>query len=183
MPSHKRPHPEEGNINSLVQKAIASADAPTLRKALLQIYATNPICQSEIHKAFVVEEAGTSEIPAKKQRRQRYAACAQCHKQFDTELNMAPGQEKACITHPGELEVDIDHFPDDDDVRELGAAAFEMKTDWRIADFPEAFTWNCCDGIADSAPCVQGRHSTTWKKRIIKEQSPQRPLVQGPYYV
>lgn len=55
--------------------------------------------------------------------------------------------------------MDEDAFPDDDDLN----AGYEMEIpgDWRVDEFPECFTWSCCQGDADARACQIKMHLGT----------------------
>ncbi|KAM6537641.1 hypothetical protein FALCPG4_003552 [Fusarium falciforme] len=77
--------------------------------------------------------------------------CVQCDQPFTEEEN----DKKACWYHWGELEVDYDgDFWADHDERCHGT----IDTDEMREEFPDGFTWNCCDNTGSEKGCVTGRH-------------------------
>ena len=62
----------------------------------------------------------------------------------------------------GSLDVDPDFFSDDDDLQHGdGADYIDWEKDWRFGEFPEGFTWTCCDQRGDEGPCVVSKHVAT----------------------
>ncbi|CAJ2511405.1 Uu.00g070300.m01.CDS01 [Anthostomella pinea] len=116
-----------------------------------------PPPQESAHKRAKAEddshEAAQPPVPALKP---RYETCEHCSEVYDVMENY----DEACCLHEGELEIDMDHFVDDDEVIELDGA-IDTSTDWRVEAYPYAFTWSCCDGKADGEPCLVGRHEPT----------------------
>lgn len=67
----------------------------------------------------------------------------------------------ALIRNLGELEIDEDCFPDDDEVRET---TIVVDTDWRVDAVPNGFVWSCCELRGRNAkPCLRSRHSRSYR--------------------
>lgn len=63
-------------------------------------------------------------------------------------------------TVTGAVEVDSDFFADGNDMT-YGESTNEntgWTQDWRFKEFPEGFTWTCCNGKGDKPPCIVAKH-------------------------
>jgi hypothetical protein len=62
----------------------------------------------------------------------------------------------------GDLEVDADQFPDDDDIQ--AGEEIDVNSDWRVDQFPDGFIWTCCEENAKGPPCVVQKHVVMKRK-------------------
>lgn len=139
--------------------AASAKSAPGKRKTVIDL-TDEPVSAKKKQK--LEEEGGAPAV--------RFKKCLACEAQFDVTKN----HKKACRTHEGklllrssvessgmlillagELEIDEDMFPDDDEVM---YTTINVKTDWRVKSCPDGFIWSCCEGNAESAPCLLQKH-------------------------
>ncbi|KAF2806643.1 uncharacterized protein BDZ99DRAFT_523224 [Mytilinidion resinicola] len=156
----------ERNLEPALLEAIGSAKASTLRQILIEVCMKSEVGSSLVREAMLVpghvDTAANASSTTKKRKLEkpvaRFAHCVQCEKDFDVLLNEKQGQEQACQRHDGELELDEDAFPDDDDLND--GHVLDVDTDWRVNVFPQHFTWSCCEQKGREAfGCVRSRHS------------------------
>ncbi|KAI0145451.1 hypothetical protein GGR57DRAFT_298627 [Xylariaceae sp. FL1272] len=83
----------------------------------------------------------------------RFEKCKTCKETFDVTKN----HKRACRTHDGQLDIDPDVFPDDDQVM-YDPHSIDPHTDWRRDEWPEGFIWDCCDEDCTSEGCVVQGH-------------------------
>lgn len=57
----------------------------------------------------------------------------------------------------GELEMNEEFFGEEDDPA-YDEECLDAETDWRRKEFPEAFTWQCCNEPSDGKPCLIQKH-------------------------
>ncbi|KAJ7760684.1 hypothetical protein DFH07DRAFT_957519 [Mycena maculata] len=87
----------------------------------------------------------------------RWETCANCGETYD--VNGGEDEEE-CTFHPGDLEVDEAKFPDwDEDCHGPMDSAHNRE------EYPESFTWSCCDGGGMAGGCVTGKHSVAVPKK------------------
>ncbi|KAK4624172.1 hypothetical protein CLAFUW4_05623 [Fulvia fulva] len=89
----------------------------------------------------------------------RYEMYKNCLQAYDITEN----SRASCVVHPGAdwaVEVDSDFFADGNDMT-YGESTNEntgWTQDWRFKEFPEGFTWTCCNGKGDKPPCIVAKH-------------------------
>lgn len=75
-----------------------------------------------------------------------------------------------CIAHQrglvGELYVDSDVFPDDDDIQ-YRPDSIDPCTDWRRDEWPEGFIYACCEKNCKDPGCVVGRHISIRRRQTL----------------
>jgi len=87
----------------------------------------------------------------------RWETCANCGETYD--VNSHDGEEE-CVFHPGDLEVKEAKFPDwDEDCHG------PMDSEHNREEYPENFSWTCCNGGGMAEGCVTGKHSVGVNKR------------------
>ncbi|KAI0671553.1 hypothetical protein C8Q78DRAFT_972915 [Trametes maxima] len=80
----------------------------------------------------------------------RWVTCTNCDEEYDVGAERDPEE---CRYHTGDLEVDEEAFVDwDEDVHG------PMDTRSNRKEFPENFTWSCCDRDGTQAGCVFAVH-------------------------
>ncbi|KAJ5284028.1 hypothetical protein N7534_000663 [Penicillium rubens] len=134
-------------------RAINDASNKTLRAVLKSICAKNDQACKEAESQLVVTDTDTNtEESSGNNKRQvpRYAFCANCEKEFDVTTNT----KEICRYHPEPSE------PTGDDLYVDNYDEFEVDTDEMREDFPECFTFACCDGNLKDNPdgCVSDFH-------------------------
>ncbi|KAJ7510516.1 hypothetical protein B0H11DRAFT_1702112 [Mycena galericulata] len=88
----------------------------------------------------------------------RWETCANCGETYD--VNAANEDEEECTFHPGDLEVDEAKFLDwDEDCHG------PMDSPHNRDEYPENFSWSCCDGNGMTEGCVAGKHSVALPKK------------------
>lgn len=158
----------------MLNTALSAADAKVLRGIITHLYIKHDSLQSEIQKEFLIPAKEiTAESSTKKRKLStepepifgghRYKICLQCKEQFDTLQNF----DRSCWRHSGKhsyecpenlankssegkLDVNEGAFDDDDEVME------DPENDWRFHEFPERFTWSCCEGNGEAEACRVG---------------------------
>ncbi|KAI8951813.1 hypothetical protein F4801DRAFT_543629 [Xylaria longipes] len=159
----------EANQDVLLARAIDSADERTLRKVLRSMCQASEACRKEARermlvsrKRDIIELSDSSDNNTKQNKRQkkvevtqvsRFEKCQTCDETYDVTLN----NNAACQKHTGELAIDPDVFPDDDDVQ-YDIGSIDVNTDWRREEWPEGFIWQCCDKPLNSTACQIQRH-------------------------
>ncbi|KAI1267811.1 hypothetical protein F5Y18DRAFT_271447 [Xylariaceae sp. FL1019] len=156
--------------------AIDSSDAVTLRHIITAICMQSEVCRGEVEQRMLTRKRNVVELsepedrtegrkPPKKKKAKtattsddnvvwpRFERCQTCHETFNVTLN----NKRACRTHNGELRIDEDMFPDDDDIQ-YNPQSVDPYTDWRRKDWPEGFIWDCCDKDCNAEGCVVQGH-------------------------
>ena len=95
--------------------------------------------------------------------RTRYAHCINCEEEFDVTDN---ADDEGCNYHDGELEVEQDMFVDHDE-----RCHGPMDTEQNRIDYPENFTWSCCEGDGLSDGCQTGRHEERERALVGRDGS------------
>lgn len=77
-----------------------------------------------------------------------------------------------CVS--GELTLDEEMFPDDDEVA-YQPEGIDVHTDWRREICPDGFVWDCCDRNCKSRGCVVERHvaAKPFPKRVGIKSAPE----------
>ncbi|KAJ7039694.1 hypothetical protein C8F04DRAFT_949746 [Mycena alexandri] len=87
----------------------------------------------------------------------RWETCASCGETYD--VNADDGEEE-CIFHPGNLQVNEAKFLDwDEDCHGPMDSAHDRD------EYPENFSWSCCNGDGMAEGCVNGQHSVAVHKK------------------
>lgn len=155
--------PLNATSRAQLRVAISTVSEVRLREILGYLVDTNP----------AVEEALTRQLVARRRDAQavapRWDTCDNCDEEYDASLDR---KDDECVFHPGlqfrffasddfsdgdrakgELEVDETQFADHDE-----ACHGPMDTLENRRDFPQGFTWTCCDEDGSSEGCVHGEH-------------------------
>ncbi|CAG7947167.1 unnamed protein product [Penicillium nalgiovense] len=134
-------------------RAINDASDKTLRAVLKSICAKHDQARKEAESQLLMTATDTdTEESSDNNKRQvpRYAFCINCEKEFDVMTNT----EEICRYHPKPSE------PTGEDLYVDNYDEFEVDTDEMREDFPECFTFACCDGNLKDNPdgCVSDFH-------------------------
>ncbi|KAJ7589892.1 hypothetical protein C8J56DRAFT_936441 [Mycena floridula] len=135
--------------------AIATASEDRLRAVLATLVDQIPAAEQAAIRELVTLKRKTREVVP------RWKTCVNCDGEFDAQTKR---KEAECVFHPGELEADESKFVDwDEDCHG------PMDTLDNRSDFPENFTWSCCEGDGSSDGCVKRQHTADGyhKKRRI----------------
>ncbi|KAJ7895067.1 hypothetical protein B0H13DRAFT_828179 [Mycena leptocephala] len=85
----------------------------------------------------------------------RWETCANCGETYDVNEG-----EDECTFHPGDLEVNEAKFLDwDEDCHG------PMDSEHNREEFPENFSWTCCNGDGMTEGCANGKHSVAVPKK------------------
>ncbi|KAJ5158582.1 uncharacterized protein N7500_008233 [Penicillium coprophilum] len=145
------PAKDEVPETSILDRAINDASDETLRVVLKSICAKNAEARKEAEIQLLVMAPDSKENSASNKRLvARYASCVNCEKEFDVTTNT----EKACRYHPKKNE------PTGEDLYVDNWDEFDVDTDEMREEFPECFTFGCCDGNLRDNPhgCVTDFH-------------------------
>ncbi|KAI0019717.1 hypothetical protein F4780DRAFT_780210 [Xylariomycetidae sp. FL0641] len=84
--------------------------------------------------------------------------CVQCENPFYEEDN----HSKACEFHEGELECDpySGEWADWDE-----NCHGDLDTPYNREEYPNGFTWTCCEKRGSDSPCTRGRHQAEREQR------------------
>ncbi|KAF2817516.1 uncharacterized protein BDZ99DRAFT_565250 [Mytilinidion resinicola] len=113
--------------------------------------------ESEVYSSNSESEDEAAYRPSKRRRipyaHVRYQKCAQCLEEFDITDNTTG----CCTWHEGELELDYeaDTWIDWDEYAHGPRDTLQHRE-----EYPDGFTWTCCDEPGDAEGCESGRHST-----------------------
>ncbi|KAJ5799625.1 uncharacterized protein N7518_001693 [Penicillium psychrosexuale] len=145
-PSNKTNHhaiTEEVLEATVLGRAINNASEQTLRAVFKFICAKNDEARKEAESRLVAIVSDTEESSGNNKRPvPRYASCVNCKKEFDVTSNT----EENCRYHPrGDEPTGEDLYVDNYD-------EFEVDTDEMREEFPECFTFACCDGNLKDNP-------------------------------
>ncbi|KAI0545684.1 hypothetical protein F4679DRAFT_455154 [Xylaria curta] len=83
--------------------------------------------------------------------------CEECKEAFSVDDDPSD----ACQYHPGSLEMDDESSVWDDWEDWRSGDRFSKETE---EEYPEGFTWDCCNQRGDSLGCTRGSHSALYKK-------------------
>lgn len=131
--------------------AILTCPEDKLRGILSELVERIPAVEKAIFEQLVTERPSADRhggvegpyIP-------RWEVCSRCESRYDVGTQRLTDE---CLYHSGELEVDEEMFADWDE-----RCHGPMKTESNIREFPENFTWSCCEGDASSEGCTDGEH-------------------------
>ncbi|KAF5359750.1 hypothetical protein D9756_003029 [Leucocoprinus leucothites] len=127
-----------------LKNVINTVSATRLREVLVELIETEQAIEIALTKEFITLDRESHKIVP------RWETCSNCDEDYDVNTERADGE---CQFHPGDLEADEDFFADHDE-RVHGP----MDTEENRAEFPEGFTWTCCEGRGHEPGCVQERH-------------------------
>ncbi|KAJ5382772.1 hypothetical protein N7517_000683 [Penicillium concentricum] len=136
---------------SVLDRAINDTSDQTVRAVLKSICAKNDEARKEAeHQLLAMTTDSKANSDSNKRLVSRYAFCVNCEKEFDVTTNT----EKTCRYHPNKNE------PTGDELYEDNWDEFDVDTDEMREDFPECFTFSCCDGNLRDNPhgCVIDFH-------------------------
>ena len=71
--------------------------------------------------------------------------------------------------HPGDLEVDYDHWPDHDE-----RCHGPIDTNSNRREYPSSFRWSCCEALGDEGGCEKGEGES------LVDRYPDSPDSEGP---
>ncbi|KAG8159973.1 hypothetical protein KVR01_010610 [Diaporthe batatas] len=111
-------------------------------------------------KQLRAAEANAAKTGEKRKASDQFFICVRCGETFSEESNSS----KACTYHHGELELgdDDDDFWADHDERCHGT----IDTKEMREEYPEGFTWDCCDQVGTAPGCTKGHHYAIEGKRM-----------------
>ncbi|KAI0187708.1 hypothetical protein EV127DRAFT_483141 [Xylaria flabelliformis] len=95
--------------------------------------------------------------PNKKRAASDIRICEECKEAFSVDDNPSD----ACQYHPGSLEMDDESSVWDDWEDCRSGDRFSKETE---EEYPEGFTWDCCNQRGDSPGCTRDSHSALYKK-------------------
>ncbi|KAF3388757.1 hypothetical protein F1880_004361 [Penicillium rolfsii] len=96
-----------------------------------------------------------------KRLRTRFAQCTNCNGEFDVTENT----KKSCTYHPDLAVPDYDRWPDHDE-----NCHGPIDTEENLRQYPESFTYQCCDRYGDEEPCVTDWH----RERVYENETSKR---------
>ncbi|KAG5653643.1 hypothetical protein H0H81_011745 [Sphagnurus paluster] len=143
--------PVDAASRALLHAAIAAVREERLRQIVLNLAENFPIVEGTLIRELVTLKRRTQEMVP------RWETCSNCEEEFDIGAERNPDE---CSFHPGELEVNEEEFADWDE-----ACHGPMDTSANRRDYPENFTWSCCEEINTVEGCVRGMHQATSRKR------------------
>ncbi|KAJ5950843.1 uncharacterized protein N7479_009256 [Penicillium vulpinum] len=144
------PISEEDIDATILDRAINDASDQTVRAVLKSICAKSDEARKEAENQLLVSATETESSDKNKRRVPRYAFCVNCEKEFDVTTKT----EKNCRYHPEQSEptgeaLFVDNWDECD-----------VDTDEMRENFPECFTFECCEGNLRDNPdgCVTDFH-------------------------
>ncbi|KAI1420835.1 hypothetical protein F5Y12DRAFT_787957 [Xylaria sp. FL1777] len=161
-------------------RAIDNADENTLRAVLKSMCQGSEVCRNEAinrmlvsrkHEIIELSDSSDNDTQKKQNKKQktvdvilesRFEKCENCKKTYDVTLN----NDEACQTHKGTLDIDYEYFWEDDELQN-DVYPVDPETDWRREEWPEGFTWTCCEAHGDGKPCRIMRHIPKKPKRQL----------------
>ncbi|KAJ9653478.1 hypothetical protein H2198_007320 [Neophaeococcomyces mojaviensis] len=129
-----------------------AASSSKKRKALDDVVNDNTSVSARSKKSKVDDEISWKD---------RYVHCVQCYEMFDVMDN----DDESCCYHDGYLEVDyeLDFWADHDEDCHGTIDSLELRN-----EYPEGYTWNCCDQSGDTEGCMHGPHR---RGKVLKHQA------------
>ncbi|KAI1864421.1 uncharacterized protein JN550_008978 [Neoarthrinium moseri] len=161
-------------------EAINKTDLSTLRSLLNSMCQSSEECYNEAAKRLLVpvtnRKRAAEQEPDDSTKRQktvvsRYEKCITCKEVFDITGN----GDDACKAHEGDLVVDPEHFPDDDDIMGYSGIEVDPYTDWRREEWPDGFYWTCCDERLHGKFCIVQKHIPDTRSALAQITSDQTP--------
>ncbi|PVH96153.1 hypothetical protein DM02DRAFT_599716 [Periconia macrospinosa] len=153
------PQNPQDNDRALLSSAIETATPSRLRKAFQEICDKSPeafnlACSALLTKPGTAAAAEGSNAASAGDKRKRFEICIQCEKEYNVETN----DEKSCVWHSGELDVDDDDdfwADHDEDIHGI------IDSDELREQYPEGYTWSCCgERGGTSEGCERGPHES-----------------------
>ncbi|KAJ6468334.1 hypothetical protein C8R45DRAFT_838017 [Mycena sanguinolenta] len=135
-----------------LRDAILRVPEARLRHVLVDLIDTVPAVYHALARELVTVNPTTRVVVP------RWETCTNCGETYDVN-----DVEEACSFHPGELKADEEKFEDWDE-----KCFGPIDTEDNQQEYPENFTWSCCNGDGLTEGCVSGRHVVaSHKKRRI----------------
>ncbi|KAF8969099.1 hypothetical protein BDZ97DRAFT_1654046 [Flammula alnicola] len=140
-----------------LQTAIATVSETRLRQLLKALVETEVMVEATLTRELVTLKRGTQDIVP------RWEVCVHCDEEFDINILR---EDSECIFHPGELVASEMSFVDwDSDTHG------PIDTPENRDQYPENFTWTCCEEDGRSSGCVRGEHkpAVSRKRKRVEE--------------
>lgn len=141
---------EEANAHHLFlytkMDAIASLPYSHLRAILVAL------CHDRYTRAKVVDMANKLAAAPPRCNGHDLALCVQCAQAFSVIWR----SDNSCRFHPGSRFADMD----DDTWADYGGEPKDLETDEYMAEWPDAFIWDCCEERGSAAGCQTGPHKS-----------------------
>ncbi|KAJ7163901.1 hypothetical protein C8R43DRAFT_989121 [Mycena crocata] len=133
-----------------LRAAIYAVPEGRLRHVLANLADTVPAVHRALAKELVTINPTTRVVIP------RWETCANCGETYDVNAD----DEDECTFHSGDLEVDETKFVDwDEDCH--GPMDSAQNRD----DYPENFSWSCCNAGGMAEGCITGKHSIAVPKK------------------
>ncbi|EGX91357.1 hypothetical protein CCM_05515 [Cordyceps militaris CM01] len=126
--------------------AIASLPYSHLRAILVAL------CHDRYTRAKVVDMANKLAAAPPRCNGHDLALCVQCAQAFSVIWR----SDNSCRFHPGSRFADMD----DDTWADYGGEPKDLETDEYMAEWPDAFIWDCCEERGSAAGCQTGPHKS-----------------------
>ncbi|KAF8207041.1 hypothetical protein K438DRAFT_1576887 [Mycena galopus ATCC 62051] len=137
-----------------LRDAIFRVPEARLRHVLVNLVDTVPAVYHALARELVAVSPTTRVVVP------RWETCANCGETYD--VNADEGEEE-CTFHPGDLKVNEAKFPDWDE-----NCHGPMDSEINREEYPENFSWSCCNGDGLAEGCVAGHHTlAVHKKRRV----------------
>ncbi|KAJ7284452.1 hypothetical protein C8J57DRAFT_1288501 [Mycena rebaudengoi] len=140
----------ENASRAQLHAAIYAVPEARLRHVLTQLVDTVPAVERALSKELVTVNRTTRVVIP------RWEKCGNCGETFD--VNEAA--DEPCTFHPGNLEVNEDAFADWDERCHGPMDSLETRE-----EYPENFSWSCCEGDGLTDGCEEGRHKVAVSKK------------------
>ncbi|KAJ7220197.1 hypothetical protein GGX14DRAFT_493576 [Mycena pura] len=122
--------------------AVNALPEARLRQMVLDLADTVPAVYHALARGLLTVGSTSRVIP-------RWEMCANCGETYD----VYDDANELCLFHPGELKADETKFVDwDEDCHG------PVDTPENRDEYPDNFSWTCCNGDATAPGCVTGRH-------------------------
>ncbi|KAJ7352326.1 hypothetical protein DFH08DRAFT_84448 [Mycena albidolilacea] len=132
-----------------LRAAIFRVPEARLREVLADLVDTVPAVYHALARELVTVSRTTRVVVP------RWETCSNCGETYDVNSD-----DEECTFHPGEMEVDEEKFDDWDE-----GCHGPIDTEHTRKEFPENFSWTCCDGDGTTEGCVTGHHSPAVHKK------------------
>ncbi|KAI0749516.1 hypothetical protein C8Q80DRAFT_1072529, partial [Daedaleopsis nitida] len=147
----------DGASRAQLQIAIATGPEDRVREAFEVLVSSLPVVPEQVFRMLVAEEGEGDEkchgrsIEARRvELVPRWQICRNCQEEFDAGTPRVHGE---CAFHSGELEVNEEEFVDWDE-----NCHGPMDTEENRQQWPENFTWTCCEGSGIAEGCEIAGH-------------------------
>ncbi|KDR78786.1 hypothetical protein GALMADRAFT_1268928 [Galerina marginata CBS 339.88] len=140
-----------------LQKAIATVSETRLRHLLRILVESDVMIEATLTRELVTLKRGSQDVVP------RWETCANCDEEYDINTFR---EEAECVFHPGELTLSEESFVDwDEDCHG------PMDTPENRRQYPENFSWTCCEENGLSNGCVRDQHkpSVARKRKRVEE--------------